>query len=88
MMPRKMNSRQLNQMMKRFGNNVKNINNVEKVIIQTDTKDYLFDATEVTVMKAQETNHASNRCVSEKSVVESLFQVESENRLNLNSQFD
>jgi len=48
-----MNSRQLAQMMKRFGINVKNIDNVEKVLIQTDTKDYVFDSAEVTVMEAQ-----------------------------------
>ena len=53
MMPRNMNSRQLNQMMKRFGINVKNIDNVEKVIIQTNTKEYVFDTAEVTVMEAQ-----------------------------------
>lgn len=53
MMPRNMNSRQLNQMMRRFGINVKNIDNVEKVIIQTDTKEYVFDTAEVTVMEAQ-----------------------------------
>jgi nascent polypeptide-associated complex subunit alpha len=53
MMPGRMNSRQLAQMMKRFGINVKNIDNVEKVIIQTDTKEYIFDAAEVTVMEAQ-----------------------------------
>jgi nascent polypeptide-associated complex subunit alpha len=40
-------------MMKRFGINVKNIDNVEKVIIQTDTKEYIFDHAEVTVMEAQ-----------------------------------
>jgi nascent polypeptide-associated complex subunit alpha len=40
-------------MMKRFGINVKNIDNVEKVIIQTDTKEYVFDTAEVTVMEAQ-----------------------------------
>ncbi|VVB60648.1 Nascent polypeptide-associated complex protein [uncultured archaeon] len=40
-------------MMKRFGINVKNIENVEKVIIQTDTKEYVFDSAEVTVMEAQ-----------------------------------
>jgi len=40
-------------MMKRFGINVKNIDNVEKVIIQTDTKEYVFDSAEVTVMEAQ-----------------------------------
>jgi nascent polypeptide-associated complex subunit alpha len=48
-----MNSRQLAQMMKRFGINVKNIDNVEKVLIQTDTKEYVFDTAEVTVMEAQ-----------------------------------
>ena len=53
MMPGRMNSRQLAQMMKRFGINVKNIDNVEKVIIQTDTKEYLFDSAEVSVMEAQ-----------------------------------
>jgi nascent polypeptide-associated complex subunit alpha len=53
MMPGRMNSRQLAQMMKRFGINVKNIDNVEKVIIQTDTKEYVFDSAEVTVMEAQ-----------------------------------
>jgi nascent polypeptide-associated complex subunit alpha len=40
-------------MMKRFGINVKNIDNVEKVIIQTNTKEYVFDTAEVTVMEAQ-----------------------------------
>ena len=53
MMPGKMNARQLSQMMKRFGINVKNIDNVEKVIIQTDTKEYVFEEAEVTVMEAQ-----------------------------------
>lgn len=53
MMPGKMNARQLNQMMKRFGINVKNIDNVEKVIIQTDIKEYVFEDAEVTVMEAQ-----------------------------------
>jgi len=53
MMPGRMNSRQLNQMMKRFGINVKTIENVEKVVIQTDTKEYVFDKVEVTVMDVQ-----------------------------------
>jgi nascent polypeptide-associated complex subunit alpha len=53
MMPGRMNARQLNQMMKRFGINVKNIDNVEKVIIQTDTKEYIFDNAEVSLMEAQ-----------------------------------
>lgn len=52
-MPGRMNARQLNQMMKRFGINVKTIDNVEKVIIQTDTKEYVFDEAEVSVMEAQ-----------------------------------
>jgi nascent polypeptide-associated complex subunit alpha len=53
MMPGRMNARQLNQMMKRFGINVKNIENVEKVVIQTDTKEYVFEDAEVSVMEAQ-----------------------------------
>ena len=52
-MPGRMNSKQLAQMMKRFGINVKDIENVQKVIIQTDTKEYIFDSAEVTVMEAQ-----------------------------------
>jgi nascent polypeptide-associated complex subunit alpha len=53
MMPGKMNPRQLNQMMKRFGINIKNIENVEKVIIQTDTKEYIFEDPDVSIMDAQ-----------------------------------
>ena len=53
MMPGRMNPRQMNQMMKRLGINVKEIENVKKVIIQTDTKEYIFDGAEVTVMDAQ-----------------------------------
>jgi nascent polypeptide-associated complex subunit alpha len=52
-MPGRMNARQLSQMMKRFGINVKNIDNVEKVVIQTDTKEYVFEDAEVSVMEAQ-----------------------------------
>ena len=48
-----MNPRQLQQMMKRFGINVKTIENVEKIIITTDTKEYIFDEAEVTIMDAQ-----------------------------------
>lgn len=48
-----MNPKQMNQLMKKFGINVKEIDNVEKVIIQTDTKKYIFDDAEVTVMDAQ-----------------------------------
>ena len=53
MMPGRMNPRQMNQLMRRFGINVKEIENVEKVIIQTDTKEYVFEEAEVTEMDAQ-----------------------------------
>jgi len=53
MMPGRMNARQMNQMMKRFGINVKPIENVEKVVIETDTKQYVFEDPEVTVMDIQ-----------------------------------
>ncbi len=53
MMPGNMNPRQLNQLMRKFGINVKEIKNVKKVIIQTDTREYIFDDVEVTVMDAQ-----------------------------------
>ena len=53
MMPGRMNPRQMNQMMKRLGIQVKDIENVKKVIIQTDTKEYIFDEAEVTMMDAQ-----------------------------------
>jgi nascent polypeptide-associated complex subunit alpha len=43
----------MNQMMKRLGINVKEIENVKKVIIQTDKKEYIFDDAEVTIMDAQ-----------------------------------
>jgi len=53
MMPGRMNPRQLNQLMRKFGINVKEIENVKKVVIQTDTKEYVFEDAEVTVMDAQ-----------------------------------
>jgi len=53
MMPGRMNPRQMNQMMRRLGINVKEIENVKKVIIQTDTKEYIFENAEVTIMDAQ-----------------------------------
>ncbi|MCW8813827.1 MAG: nascent polypeptide-associated complex protein [Chlorobium sp.] len=43
----------MNQMMKRLGINVKDIENVEKVIIQTNDKEYIFENAEVTIMDAQ-----------------------------------
>lgn len=52
-MPGKMNPRQMNQMMRRLGINIKTIDNVEKIIIETDTKIYEFDDAEVTIMEAQ-----------------------------------
>jgi nascent polypeptide-associated complex subunit alpha len=53
MMPGKINPRQMNQMMRRLGISVKNIDNVEKIIIQTDSKEYIFKDAEVTIMDAQ-----------------------------------
>jgi len=53
MMPGRMNPRQMNQLMRRFGINVKEIENVKKIIIQTDTKEYIFEDAEVTEMDAQ-----------------------------------
>jgi nascent polypeptide-associated complex subunit alpha len=53
MLPRGMNPRQMNQMMKKLGINVKEIPNVEKVIILTEKKEYVFSDAEVTVMDAQ-----------------------------------
>jgi nascent polypeptide-associated complex subunit alpha len=53
MIPGRMNPRQMNQMMKRLGINVKEIENVKKVIIQTDTKEYIFEDVDVTMMDAQ-----------------------------------
>lgn len=52
-MPGRMNPRQMNQMMKRLGINVKEIDNVKKVIIETDTKQYIFEDANVTLMDAQ-----------------------------------
>jgi len=53
MMPGNMNPRQMKQMMKRLGINVREIENVEEIIIRTDTKEYIFDRAEVTIMDAQ-----------------------------------
>jgi len=53
MMPGRMNPKQMSKMMKRMGINVKEIENVKKVIIQTDTKEYVFSDAEVTLMDAQ-----------------------------------
>jgi len=53
MMPGRINPKQMNQMMRKLGISVKEIENVEKVIIQTDTREYVFDGAEVTIMDAQ-----------------------------------
>ena len=53
MMPGRMNPRQMNQMMKRLGINIKEIENVKKVIIETDSKKYIIEDAEVTIMDAQ-----------------------------------
>ena len=53
MMPGRMNPRQMQQMMKRLGINVREIENVEQIIIRTDTKEYIFDSADVTEMDAQ-----------------------------------
>ncbi|MCD6108917.1 MAG: nascent polypeptide-associated complex protein [Thermoplasmata archaeon] len=53
MIPGNLNPRQLNQIMKRLGINIKEIENVEKVIIQTKDKEYIFDDAQVTMMDAQ-----------------------------------
>ena len=53
MLPKGMNPKQMNQMMRKLGINVKDVKNVEKVIIQTDTKEYVFSDAEVTIMNAQ-----------------------------------
>jgi len=49
----KINPRQMNQMMKRLGISVKEIENVKKVIIETDKKQYIIDNASVTIMDAQ-----------------------------------
>lgn len=53
MMPGRMNPKQMNQMMKRLGINIKEIENVKKVIIQTETTEYIINNPEVTIMDAQ-----------------------------------
>ena len=53
MMPGRINPRQMNQMMKRLGINVKEIENVKRVLIETDSMEYIFDDAEVTIMDAQ-----------------------------------
>jgi nascent polypeptide-associated complex subunit alpha len=49
----RMDPRKMNQMMKQLGIDVKEIENVQEVVIRTPTKDYVFDKAEVTIMTAQ-----------------------------------
>ena len=62
-MPGKMNPRQMQQMMKKLGINIKEIENVEEVIIRTDSKEYIIDNAEVTIMdaKGQKTYQVTGR---------------------------
>jgi nascent polypeptide-associated complex subunit alpha len=53
MIPGRINPRQMNQMMKRLGINVKEIENVKSVVIETGSSKYIFDNAEVTMMDAQ-----------------------------------
>jgi nascent polypeptide-associated complex subunit alpha len=53
MMPGRMNPKQMQQMMKKLGINIKEIEDVKRVIIQTETREYVFDDAEVTIMDAQ-----------------------------------
>ena len=53
MIPGNLNPRQLNQIMKRLGISIKEIENVEKVIIQTKDREYVFEDAQVTMMDAQ-----------------------------------
>jgi nascent polypeptide-associated complex subunit alpha len=53
MLPRGMNPKQMNQMMRKLGINVKEIKNIQEVIIRTDTKQFIFNEAEVTIMEAQ-----------------------------------
>ncbi len=53
MFPGKMNPRQMARIMRQLGITIREIKNVEKVVIQTDTKEYIFEDAEVTMMDAQ-----------------------------------
>lgn len=87
MMPGRMNPRQMQHMMKRLGINVREIENVEEIIIRTDTKNYIFDDAEVTVMDAQgqKTYQISGkpRIVDRKDKVEVKEEVIPEQDINL-----
>ena len=52
MMPN-IDPRQLKKIMKRMGMSIETLEEVEKVIIQTKNKEYVFDSPEITIMIAQ-----------------------------------
>lgn len=49
------NPRQMAMMMKKLGIDVKDIHDVQQIVIKTATKDYIFDDATVSIMKAQGT---------------------------------
>lgn len=49
----RMDPRRMNQMMRQLGIDVKEIENVQQVVIKTPTQEIVFDKAEVTVMTAQ-----------------------------------
>jgi nascent polypeptide-associated complex subunit alpha len=53
MIPGKVNPRQLKKMMNRMGISIKEIEDVEEIIIKTKEKEYRFTDAEVTIMGAQ-----------------------------------
>jgi len=53
MIPGKVNPRQLKKMMNRMGISIKEIEDVEEIVIKTRDKEYVFTDAEVTIMGAQ-----------------------------------
>ena len=53
MIPGKINPRQVKKMMNRMGISIREIEEVQEVIIKTKDKDYVFKDAEVTIMGAQ-----------------------------------
>ncbi len=53
MIPGKVNPRQLKKMMNRMGISLKEVENIEEIIIRTRDKEYIFNDAEVTIMGAQ-----------------------------------
>ncbi|HEX17626.1 MAG: nascent polypeptide-associated complex protein [Thermoplasmata archaeon] len=52
MLPKRFNPRQISQLMKQLGINIREIEDVEEVIIRTKDKEYIFKQPEVTLMDA------------------------------------